>query len=155
MHLYKKSLLALGALLLSVTPAVADDIIYMKCETNTVVKAVHNLTDKVLVDKTEPTTIAYQIDLQKQMWMSSDKSTKPTKISIRDGVAVYRLDWASGDSSVKAIMKVGIEYPFETFGSGTNIFGGDKQITLKWTDRGACKEVDASVFEEALKESES
>ena len=68
MHLYKKSLLALGALLLSVTPAVADDIIYMKCETNTVVKAVHNLTDKVLVDKTEPTTIVHQIDLQKRLW---------------------------------------------------------------------------------------
>ena len=145
-----KLLLLLSTLLLSASPAVADDLIYLQCETNTVVKAVHNLTDKVLVDKTEPTTIVYQIDLQKQMWMSSDKSTKPTKISIRDGVAVYRLDWASGDSSVKAIMKVGIEYPFETFGSGTNIYRGDTQITVKWTDRGACKKVDASVFEKAL-----
>ena len=51
-------------------------------------------------------------------------------------------------------MKVGIEYPFETFGSGAAIYGGDKQFTMKWTDRGACKKVDASVFEEALKESE-
>ena len=51
-------------------------------------------------------------------------------------------------------MKVGIEYPFETFGSGAAIYGGDKQMTMKWTDRGACKKVDASVFEEALKESE-
>ena len=84
-----KSLLALGALLLSVTPAVADDIIYLKCETSTVVMAVRNLTDKVLVDKTEPKTIVHQIDLQKQLSMSSNKSTKPTKIYIRDGVAVY------------------------------------------------------------------
>ena len=145
-----KYLPLLGTLILSASPAIADDFIYLQCKSNTVVEAVYNLTDKVLVDKTEPTTIVYQIDLQKQLLMSSDKSTKPAKISIRDGVAVYRLDWASGDSSVKAIMKVGIEYPFETFGSGTNIYGGDTQITVKWTDRGACKKVDASVFEKAL-----
>ena len=145
-----KYLPLLGTLILSASPAISDEFIYLQCKRNTVVKAIDNLTNKVLEDRTEPTTIAYQIDLQKQMWMSSDKSTKPTKISIRDGVAVYRLDWASGDSSVKAIMKVGIEYPFETFGSGTNIFGGDKQITLKWTDRGACKKVDASELEKAL-----
>ena len=78
--------------------------------------------------------------------MSSDKSTEPAKISVSDGVVVYRLDWASGDSSVKAITKVGIDYPFETFGSGTAIYGGDKQLTMKWTDRGACKRVDASVL---------
>ena len=63
-----KYLPILGALLLSTTPVLADDLIYLQCKSNTVVKAVHNLTDKVLVDKTEPTTIVHQIDLQKRLW---------------------------------------------------------------------------------------
>ena len=47
----------LGFLFLSASPALADDLIYLQYESNTVGKAGHNLTDKVLVDQTEPTTI--------------------------------------------------------------------------------------------------
>ena len=48
-----KYLPLLGALLLSVTPAVADDFVYLKCETKTQVRAIDAETAQVIRDLEE------------------------------------------------------------------------------------------------------
>ena len=48
-----KSLLALGALLLSASPVVADDFVYLECETKTQVRAIDAETAQVIRDLEE------------------------------------------------------------------------------------------------------
>ena len=155
----------LGALLLSSTPAFADDFVYLRCETKTQLRVIDAETAKVIrdfeeVESTNENNISneiYRIDLKNSQYThhqdGNRKSDVQAKIDakIKNGKLMHYGEGPRGYIETK----ISFDPPGEILINGSYVgfaMDGMRPLTYigEYITKGSCKEVDASVFEEAL-----
>ena len=136
----------LGALLLSVSPAVADDFVYLECETK-LVATIKDLKSNQITKREEATeTTHHKFDLVNSRLMSAD-NPQWEEVKIFDGVVVLDEESTEDGFDIKVNASWRIVPPGRFTADGSFI-NDTTSTTFKL--RGMCKASDASVFEEAL-----
>ena len=160
-----KSLLVFSALLLSASPAVADDFVYLKCETKTQLRVIDAETAKVIRDfeETESTyednisKKIYKIDLKNSQYThhleGNRKSDVQVKIDakIKNGKLMHYSEGARGYIETK----ISFDPPGEILINGSYVgfaMEGTRPLMYigEFITKGNCKNIDASEFENSL-----
>ncbi|WP_114992804.1 hypothetical protein [Synechococcus sp. UW179A] len=143
----------LGSLLLSASSAIADDFLYLRCKLSVDMVITNPATSETVEDRTMEDISTLKINFAKKTILDS-RSEGTLDIAIQDKILTIpqRID----DKKLKLIDigKIKLTPPYLMSGKGTAIYKSKNQ-TSTYSYEGLCKEVDASVFEKALKESES
>ena len=154
-----KSLLALGALLLSGSPVLADKFIYLKCDNEMTLTSTEISTGKTLNDgETKSETVYLKIDRNGNRFMSykassSKRDYKWDKATISGGVLSAKM--LDKNEALEANGEINLEFqPAGQLRSKVSAiaFG---MISTEIDIQGNCVDVDGSVFEKALNEPES
>ena len=143
-----KSLLVLGALLVSASPAVADDIVYLECEGKSVTTIKELKSNQILKREETTETTHHKFDLVNSRSMAAD-NPQWEEVKIVDGVVVLDEESTEDGFDIKIKGSWQIVPPGRLTGDGSFI-NDTTSTTFKL--RGMCKASDASEFEEALKE---
>ena len=156
-----KSVLFLSALLLSASPAIADDFVYLICETKTQLRAIDAETAKVIrdfeeVDSTNEDTFSkeiYRIDLKNSQYThhleGSRKSDVQVKIDakIKNGKLMHYGEGPRGYIETK----ISFDPPGEILINGSYIGASMQGMYIgEFITKGSCKDIDASEFENSL-----
>ena len=147
-HLYMKSLLALGALLLSASPALADDFLYLQCNTN-LSKITKDLRSNKIIESQEGVDIPLisKVDLTNNRIMGAQSNAEWEEMVIVNGV--YSVEEEDLENGVTTSMSMSMQV--DPPGQVTlNILRRDDDVSISVKMAGMCKEVDASVFEKAM-----
>lgn len=83
-----KSLLALGALLLSAAPALADDMVYLECPITMHATFVDAETSEVIDSISEDELMVFEIDVKNNTFIRDH--TLPEDVEIREGHLFYQ-----------------------------------------------------------------
>ena len=143
----------LGALLLSASPAVADDFVYLRCESNRFI-TVKDLKSNQVIKKKENTVIQHlKLDLLNSRIMGS-LGGKWEEVEIVNGYVVEdKKDIVNGNT---VIQKASMQFdPTGQIVADVLIRRDSLSELESGTIRGICKRSDESSFEKALKESQS
>ena len=148
-----KSLLALSALLLSASPALADDFFYLQCNTN-LSKITKDLRANKIIESQEGVDIPLisKVDLTNNRIMGAQSNPEWEEMEIVNGVYSVEEEELENGVTTSMSMSMQVDPPGQVT---LNILSRDDDISISVKMTGMCKEVDASVFEKALKESES
>ena len=156
-----KSLLIFSALLLSASPAVADDFVYLKCETKTQLRVIDAETAKVIRDfeETESTyednirKEIYRIDLKNSQYThhldGNRKSDVQVKIDakIKDGELMHYGEGPRGYIETK----ISFDPPGEIVINGSYIGASMEGMYVgEFISKGFCAEIDESAFADSL-----
>ena len=155
----------LGALVLSASPAVADDFVYLECETKTQLRVIDAETAKVIRDfeETESTyednirKEIYRIDLKNSQYThhleGNRKSDVQVKIDakIKNGKLMHYGEGPRGYIETK----ISFDPPGEILINGSYVgfaMDGMRPLTYigEYITKGSCKDIDASEFENSL-----
>ena len=146
----KRLSILLGALLLSASPAIADDFVYLKCVTKVTI-ARKDLKSNKITKREETETEHVMVNLTKSLTLTANNPTwKEDKIV--NGVAIIEEDRSENGFylSMKATMQIVPPGPM----TGDAIQRND-DFSETFKARGMCKGIDESEFEKALKEAQS
>lgn len=160
-----KSVLFLSALLLSASPAIADDFVYLICETKTQLRAIDAETAQVIRDFEEIESAnedniskeIYRIDLKNSKYThhqdGNRKSDVQAKIDakIKNGKLMYYGEGPRGNIETK----ISFDPPGEILINGSYVgfaMDGMRPLTYigEYITKGSCKDIDASEFENSL-----
>ncbi len=148
-----KCLLALGALLLSASPAVANNLLYLRCRKSDHIVITNTVTSKIIEERTKDDTSILKINLIKKT-LTDARAGYPLSFTVQNKLitATFKVD--NDELNSDDIFKLNLMPPYLITAKGTAIV---KTMNRSLTSRGegSCEEVDASVFEKVLKESES
>ena len=146
-------LLALGALLFSASPAVANDLLYLRCKKSDDIVITNSATSEIIEKRTKDDSSILEIDLTKKTLVDA-RARFPLVFTIQNKtiIATYKVD----DDELKStdIFKLNLMPPYLISSKGTAIVKTMNR-SLTFRGEGSCEEVDASVFEKVMKESES
>ena len=141
----------LVTLLLSASPALADDYLYLECDTK------FSVINKDLranqIWREEDVDIFHsKVDLVNSQILAAKGEPEWKELQIVDGVYVFNEEELKHGVATSMSLSLQVDPPRQIT---VNVLAldGDYSRTTKMT--GMCKEVDASVFEKALKETES
>tara|TARA_B100001057_G_scaffold97132_1_gene93821 strand:+ start:1341 stop:1778 length:438 start_codon:yes stop_codon:yes gene_type:complete len=136
----------LSALLLSASPAVADDFVYLECEVKTVATTKDLKSNQITKREEATETTHHKVDLAKSR-AATAKEPEWEEVKIVDGVAV--LDEESTENGINISMK-----GFWQIVPPGRLIGDALVSNVSFSEtfmvRGMCKASDASVFEKAL-----
>ena len=160
-----KSLPLLSALLLSASPAVADDFVYLRCETKTQVRAIDAETAQVIRDfeETESTNEdnirrdIYRIDLKNSQYTLHLEGNRMSDVQakidakIKNGKLMHYGEGPRGYIETK----ISFDPPGEMLINGSYVgfaMDGMRPLTYigEYITKGSCKDIDASEFENSL-----
>ena len=156
-----KSVLFLSALLLSASPAIADDFVYLICETKTQLRAIDAETAKVIrdfeeIESTNEDNISkeiYRIDLKNSKYThhqdGNQKSDVQAKIDakIKNGKLMHYGEGPRGYIETK----ISFDPPGEILINGSYIGASMQGMYIgEFITKGSCKDIDASEFENSL-----
>ena len=160
-----KSVLFLSALLLSASPAIADDFVYLICETKTQLRAIDAETAKVIrdfeeIESTNEDNISkeiYRIDLKNSKYThhqdGNRKSDVQAKIDakIKNGKLMVYGEGPRGYIDTK----ISFDPPGEILINGSYVgfaMDGMRPLTYigEYITKGSCTDIDASEFENSL-----
>jgi len=148
-----KCLLALGALLLSASPAVANNLLYLRCTKSDHIVITNTVTSKIIEERTKDDTSILKINLIKKT-LTDARAGYPLSFTVQNKLitAAFKVD--NDELKSDDIFKLNLMPPYLITAKGTAIV---KTMNRSLTSRGegSCEEVDASVFEKVMKESES
>ena len=143
-----KSLLALGSLLLSASPVLADDFVYLRCETMQNLTYSNSKTSKILDNRRMSAVNILQVDLKKKTLFDT-RSTRPIDVTIQG----TNLSWRNAFNTIKSRQdvsgKINLVPPYH-FSTGGVVTDKTNNINLTFSEEGSCAEIDASEFQEAL-----
>ena len=143
----------LGALLLSASPVLADDFVYLRCKKSDDIVITNSATSKIIEERTKYVSSIFKIDLTKKT-LTDARANYPLSFTVQNKliIATWKVD--NDEMKSEDIFKLTLMPPYSISAKGTAIV---KTMNRSLTTRGegSCEEVDASVFKEALKESES
>ena len=143
----------LGALLLSASPVLADDFVYLRCKKSDDIVITNSATSKIIEERTKYVSSVFKIDLAKKT-LTDARANYPLSFTVQDKliIATWKVD--NDEMKSEDIFKLTLMPPYSISAKGTAIVETmNKSLTTR--GEGSCEEVDASVFKEALKESES
>ena len=160
-----KYLPLLGSLLLSASPAVADDFVYLSCETKTQLRVIDAETAKVIrdfeeIESTDEDNISkeiYRIDLKNSQYThhleGNRKSDVQAKIDAKtkNGKLMHYGEGPRGHIETK----ISFDPPGEILINGSYVgfaMDGMRPLTYigEYITKGSCKDIDASEFENSL-----
>ena len=145
-HLSMKSLLALSALLLSASPAIADDFVYLECENKTVAITKYLKPPRITEEAVTSDIQHLRVDLVNGRFMAAENPQWDEAEVVNGAVVIDDQMTANGlTASIKANMQLD---PPGRITANILELNDDYSSSIKMT--GMCKEVDASVFEKAL-----
>ena len=134
-----------GALILSASPAWADDYLHLNCEVEVVNTKVLSATNQVLEREVNAGSIVFKIDLVNSRSKGAGSDTWED-IQIIDGVIQDSRSGEVDGFTFEAKRAVWIQPPGEF--SVKTVASNDKIIVTVSTE-GECSEIDALVFDEA------
>jgi len=140
-----------GALLVSASPAIADDYLYLRCKTSVDLVNTNSTTSKITEDRTMDDISILKVDFKMKIILDS-RSEGPLDIEIQDKFLTIPQRINDKELELEDIGRIELTPPYALSGKGTAIYKSKNQ-TSTFSYEGLCKEVDASVFESALKES--
>ena len=130
----KKLSVLLGALLLSASPAVAQDIVFLKCDITYYGTLIDAETSDVVDSMKEEYTTGFMIDLRNETlngWHDT-----PDPVEIRDGEVIYK--YVKDDKTLNMTMK--FNPPGEMLGTGdASVVVDGKKCNLMLRMTGSCK----------------
>ena len=141
-----------GALLVSASPAIADDYLYLRCKTSVDLVNTNSTTSKITEDRTMDDISILKVDFKMKTILDS-RSEGPLGIEIQDKILKIPQRINDKELELEDIGRIELTSPYTLSGKGTAIYKSKNQ-TSTYSYEGLCKEVDASVFKSALKESE-
>tara|TARA_B100001057_G_scaffold105836_1_gene103409 strand:+ start:471 stop:920 length:450 start_codon:yes stop_codon:yes gene_type:complete len=146
-------LLALGALLLSASTAVANDLLYLRCKKSDDIVITNSVTSEIIEKRTKDDSSILEIDLTKKTLVDA-RARFPLVFTIQNKtiIATYKVD--NDELKSTDIFKLNLMPPYLISSKGTAIVKTMNR-SLAFRGEGSCEEVDASVFETVMKESES
>mgnify|MGYP005676434325 CR=1 FL=1 len=147
-----KSLLALGGLLLSATPALADDFLYLQCDTKFSNISKDLRVNKIIESKEGVDILISKVDLTNSRIMGARSDPEWEELEIVNGVHSVEVEELENGITTSMTMSMQVDPPGQVT---LNILSRDDDVSSSIKMTGMCKEVDASVFEKALKESET
>ena len=146
-----KYLPLLSALLLSASPVLADDFVYLECDYELKIESRAIRSNQLVMSEVEKISQYLKVDLKNNRLMTSD-TEKWRDVLIVNGI-LYEEKYDEGDKyPIKGELSVVIQPPGMYSGE---VFSRDDALRYVMRASGTCKEIDVSVFEEVLKESES
>ena len=150
----KKLSILLSALLLSATPVLADDYLYLKCEESIEANLRHAQTSEFIKKEAMPNIVLiYKIAIKDQILkgivLNERGSLKTYDVQIDDDRLTYSEDLGvgTGKSSFQLIMNLSPPFDLESKG---RFISNEQPVIITWKNQGVCKNVAASVFEKAI-----
>ena len=138
----------LGALLLSASPAVDNDYLYLSCKKSDDIVITNSATSRIIGKTTKDFSSIFKIDLTNKI-LTDARAGYPLNFTVQNKtiIATYKVD----DDELKSsdIFKLNLMPPYSISSQGTAIVKTMKK-SLTTRGEGSCEEVDASVFEKAL-----
>ena len=138
----------LTALLLSASPGVANDYLYLRCKKSDDIVITNSATSRIIGKRTKDVSSIFKIDLTKKT-LTDARAGYPQSFTVRNRAIIitYKVDNDQLKSS--DIFKLNLMPPYSISSKGTAIVKTmNKSLTTR--GEGSCEEVDASVFEKAL-----
>ena len=151
----------LGALLLSASPAVADDFVYLRCETKTQVRAIDAETAQVIRDfeETESTnednirSDIYRIDLKNSQYTLHLEGNRMSDVQVSIDAKIKNGKLMHYGEGPRGYIETKIMYdpPGEILIKGSFIGASIQAMYIaEFITKGSCKDIDASEFEKSL-----
>jgi len=138
-----KYLPLLGALLLSASPAVADDFVYLKCSGTVLWGKLIPSGDKA--EETEKITLHFKIDTKKKLYIDSNNPENLHKVKILNGVVFEQMDFEEGATG-HMIAQIAFDPPGKMLAKTK---ARDNSTSVEYTQEisGICIASDASAYE--------
>ena len=143
-----KSVLLLGALLLSASPVVADDFVYLECTTKTITTKKDLKSNQITKKVEEIETAQFTVDLANSR-IKSAKQSRWEEAQIVDGAIVLDGEWTENGFTTSVKVSMQVVPPGRMMGDGLS---RNDAILESFKARGKCKEIDESVFERTSRE---
>ena len=138
----------LTALLLSASPGVANDYLYLRCKKSDDIVITNSATSRIIGKRTKDVSSNFKIDLTKKT-LTDARAGYPQSFTVQNKTIIitYKVDNDQLKSS--DIFKLNLMPPYSISSKGTAIVKTmNKSLTTR--GEGSSEEVDASVFEKAL-----
>ncbi len=139
--------------LLLLIPAVANNLLYLRCRKSDHIVITNTVTSKIIEERTKDDTSILKINLIKKT-LADARAGHPLSFTVQNKLitATFKVD--NDELKSDDIFKLNLMPPYLITAKGTAIV---KTMNRSLTSRGegSCEEVDASVFEKVMKESES
>ena len=148
-----KYLPILGALLLSASPAVADDFLYLRCKQSVDMVITDLITSKIVEDRTIDDISILKIDFSKKT-MHDSRAGLTVNFALKNKIATIIQKVDDDEVKLDDVTKIKLFPPYSNSSTGTGIFKAKNQSSTHRAE-GVCEEVDASVWDKSFKESES
>ena len=136
------------ALLLSASPAVSNDYLYLRCKKSDDIVITNSSTSRIIGKRTKDVSSIFKIDLTKKT-LTDARVGYPKSFTVQNKTIfiTYKVDNDQLKSS--DIFKLNLMPPYSISSKGTAIVKTmNKSLTTR--GEGSCEEVDLSVFEKAL-----
>ena len=135
-----------SALLLSASPAFADDLIYLKCDVKATTTTIQSSTNEVLDKKDLATEEFYKIDTINSR-LTSDNSGDSKDVTIANGIATDQ--FKEVENGVTSEGKAFVEFsPPGVF--GMEYTASEDDISLKMVVTGTCQNTDRETAEKGM-----
>ena len=153
--------LLLSALLLTASPAIADDLVYLSCQTKTQVRAIDAETAKVIrdfeeIESTNQDNIRkeiYRIDLKNSQYTLHLEGNRMSDVQakidakIKNGKLMHYGEGPRGYIETK----ISFDPPGKILINGSYIGASIQAMYIgEFITKGSCKDIDAQEFENSL-----
>ena len=139
----------LGALLLSGSPTAARDYLYLRCQYSVDMVTTNTKTSKIYEDRTIDDRALIKIDFNKKTVLDA-RSPAALGYTLQNNTMTIVQKINDDETKLNGVDKMELMPPYSTSGSGTAILKS-KNVTRNYSYEGSCEEIDASVFDEALR----
>ena len=138
--------LVLGALLLSASPAIAEDLVYLECEGKSVTTIKELKSNQILKREETTETTHHKVDLANSRTATA-KDPEWEEVKVVNGAVVLNEESTEDgfEIKIKGFWQIVPPGRYTAVGSFIN-----DTTSTTFETRGMCKASDASVFEEAL-----
>ena len=143
----KKLSVLLGALLLSASTALADDFLYLQCDTKFSKISKDLRANKVIESDEGADVLLSKVDLINSRVMTAEDDAEWEEVEIVNGVYSVDDEKLVDGVSLSASMFLQVDPPGQMT---VNVLSRDDNSSVSFKVTGMCKEVEASVFEKAL-----
>ena len=141
-----KCLILIGTALLSASPAIADDLVYLKCNVKATEITIQSSTNEILEKRVLATEDFYKIDALNSR-LTSDNSGDWEDVTIANGIATDQ--FKEVENGVTSVGKASIEFsPLGVFNMEYAVSRDD--ILLEMVKTGICQNTDRETAERGM-----
>ena len=141
-----KCLILIGTALLSASPAIADNLVYLKCDVKATETTIQSSTNEVLEKRDLATEGFYKIDAINSR-LTSDNSGDWEDVTIANGIATDQ--FKEVENGVTSVGKAFIEFsPPGVF--SMEFTASEDDISVKMVMKGTCQNTDRETAEKGM-----